>query len=59
MFKIEAFFSNKRDNRNYPLLHFNIRNVKVADGQKHLGLVLGSKLNFNEHIQSKLKKKKK
>ena len=56
MFKIEAFFSNKRDKRNYPLLHFNITNVKVADGQKHLGLVLDSKLNFNEHIQSKITK---
>ena len=53
---IEVCFSNKRDKGNYPPLHFNSTNVQVADSQKHLGLVLGSKLNFNEHIESKISK---
>ena len=49
-------FSNKCDKENYPPLHFNITNVQVADSQKHLGLVLDSKLNFNEHIERKITK---
>ena len=51
---IEVRFSNKRDNGNYHPFHFNSTNVQVADSQKHLGLVLDSKLNFNEHIESKI-----
>ena len=50
---IEVCFSNKRDKGNYSPLHFNSTDVQVADGQKHLGLVLNSKLNVNEHIESK------
>ena len=53
---IEVCFSNKRNIGNYPPLHFNSTNVQVADSQKHLGLVLDSKLNFNEHIESKITK---
>ena len=46
----------KCDKGNYPPLHFNITNVQVVDSQKHLGLVLDSKLNFNELIESKITK---
>ena len=54
---IEVCFSNKRDQGNYPPLHFNSTNVHVAESQKHLGLVLlDSKLNFNEHIENKIDK---
>ena len=49
-------FPNKRYKGNYPPLHFNRTNVQVADSQKHLGFVLVSKLNFNEHIESKITK---
>ena len=28
-------------------------NVQLATSQKHLGLVLDSKLDFNEHIENK------
>ena len=49
---IEVCFSNKRDKGNYPPLHFNSTNVQVADSQKHLGLILDFKLNFNEHTVS-------
>ena len=53
---IELSFSNKLDKGNYPPLHFHSTNVQVADSQKHLGLVFDSKLNFNEHIESKISK---
>ena len=54
---IEVCISNKRDKGNLnPLFDFNSTNVQVADSQKQLGLVLDSKLNFNEHIDSKITK---
>ena len=53
---IEVHFSNKRDKENYPPLHFNSTDVQIADRQKHLGLILDSKLNFNEHIERKFTK---
>ena len=52
----ELRFSNKRDKENYPPLQFNSTNVKIADSQKDLGLILDSKLNFNEDIESKITK---
>ena len=51
---IEVCFSNNHDKGNYPPLHFNSTDVQVADSQKHLGLVLNSQLNFNEHIECNL-----
>ena len=45
---------NKNDKGNFAPFHFNSTNVQVADNQKHLGLVLDSKLDFNEHIESKI-----
>ena len=53
---IEVCFSNKGDKENYPPLHFNSINVQAADSQEHLDLVLDSKSNFNEHIESKITK---
>ena len=53
---IKVRFSNKRDKENYPLLQFNNTDVLIADSQKHLGLILDSKFNFNEHIESKISK---
>ena len=52
----EVCFSNKRDKGNYPLLHFNSTDFQLADSQKHLGLILDSNLNFNEHVDSKITK---
>ena len=49
---IDVYFSNKRDKENYLPLQFNSTDVQRADGQKHLGLILEYKLNFNEHIES-------
>ena len=49
---IELCFSNKRDKENYLPLMFDSTNVN----QKHLHLILDSKLNFNEHIEGKISK---
>ena len=51
---IEVCFSNKRDKENYQPLQFNSSDVQIADSHKHLGLILDSKLNFNEHTESKI-----
>ena len=53
---IEVCFSNKRDKENYPPLQFNNTNVQMADSQKHLDLILDSKLKFKEHIENKITK---
>ena len=53
---IKVRFSNKRDKENYPSLQFNSTDVQIADIQKHLGLILDPKLNFNEHIENKFTK---
>ena len=51
----EKCFSNKCD-KCYQHLQFNSTDVQIADSQKHLGLILDSKLTFNEHIESKITK---
>ena len=53
---IEICFSHKRDNEHYPTLVFNDTKVQLANSQKHLGLILDSKLDFNEHIDNKINK---
>ena len=37
-------------------MQFNGTDVQIADSQKYLGLILDSKLNFNEHVESKITK---
>ena len=53
---IEVCFSHKRDKVVYPPLKFNNNDVQSANSQKHLGLVLDSKLDFNEHVNNKINK---
>ena len=53
---IEVCFSYKRDKVAYPPLKFNNNDVQSANSQKYLGLVLDSKLNFNEHVNNKINK---
>ena len=50
------FFFHKRDNENYPSLVYNDNKVQLANCQKYLGLILDSKLDFNEHIDNKINK---
>ena len=51
---IEVCFSQKLDKVVYPPLKFNNSDVQSANSQKHLGLVLDSKLDFNEHVNNKI-----
>ena len=49
---IEVCFSQKYKKVNYSSLFFNDDKVQSVPSQKHLGLILDSKLDFNEHIKS-------
>ena len=42
--------SVEKNNVHYPPITFNKLPVKRVQSDKHLGLTLDSKLNFNEHI---------
>ena len=54
---VEILFSKKQhEKENYPPLNFNRDNVQAAISQKHLSLVLDSKLNFIEHISNNINK---
>ena len=53
---IEVCFSHKRDKVVYPPLKFNNNDAQSANSQKHLGLVLDSKVDFNEHVNNKINK---
>ena len=53
---MEICFSKNRDNGNYPSLIFNDTKVELATSQKHLGLILDSRLDFNEHIDNTINK---
>ena len=53
---LEGHFSQKRDRENYPSLTFNSDKVQSVPCQNHLGLILDSKLDFNEHINNKISK---
>ena len=53
---LEILFSKNHEKDNYPPLNFNDDNVQITISQKHLGLVLDSKLDFNEHISNKINK---
>lgn len=50
---IEICFSHNQENENYPSLVFNDTKVLLTISQKHLGLILNFKLDFNEHIDKK------
>ena len=54
----EVIFSRKSNSNSfsYPPVKFNENNNTKCSYQKHLGIVLDSKLNFNTHIDQKIKK---
>ena len=45
----EVIFSRKLSKPVYPSLIFNNSQVSQTESQKHLGLILNNKLNFNEY----------
>ena len=51
---IEVSFSNRQEKKNYLPSIFNSKNVQSPASQKHLGLILDSKLDFNDHIGSRI-----
>ena len=52
----EVIFSRKLKNTSHPLLVFNNANVSSCKSQKHLGILLDSKLTFEEHYITILNK---
>ena len=52
----EVIFSRKLKTVPYPSITFNNNLLSLCPAQKHLGLVLDSKLTFNEHINHILSK---
>ena len=55
----ELLFSCKKNSRNHPPLFFNGTVLPIVNEQKHLGLVLESKLSFERHLNEKIIKQKK
>ena len=52
----EVIFSRKSKVHPHPPLTFNNNDVKLCPHQKHLGIILNSKLDFNIHVDNKIKK---
>ena len=50
----ELLFSCKKNSSNHPSLFFNGTVVPNVSEQKHLGLVLDSKLSFERHLNEKM-----
>ena len=52
----EVIFSRKLQNTNQPSLIFNHNTVSLTESQKHLGIVLNSRLDFKENLEIIFKK---
>ena len=52
----EVIFSKKSNSISYPAVKFNNNDITKCSDQKHLGIVLDSKLNFESHVNQKIKK---
>ena len=52
----EVCFSHKHGNIPHKPLTFNNNKIQSAPAQKYLGLILDSKLDFNQHIDDKINK---
>ena len=52
----KLYFSKKAGNKKLLDLNFNKSNVASSPSVKQLGMLLDSRLNFNEHVQSKTNK---
>ena len=55
----EVFFSCKKSSPNHPQLIFNGIAVAKVNYQKHLGLIIDSRLSFEKHLNEKIIKVKK
>ena len=52
----EIIFSRQLNKPNHPSLNFNNTVVIQSTTHKHLGMILDTKLDFQEHLKDKLKK---
>ena len=52
----EVIFSRKLNKPNHPSLNFNNTVVIQSTNHKHLGMILDTKLDFQEHLKDKLRK---
>ena len=48
----EMIFSRKINKTDHPLLYFNQDLVKSSSTHKHLGMILGIRLDFNLHLKN-------
>ena len=48
----EVIFSRKHQRISHPSIYFNNNPIKLVSSQKHLGMILETKLNFQEHIKN-------
>ena len=48
----EVIFSRKINKIDHPPLYFNENLVKSSLTQKHLGMILGTKLDFSLHLKN-------
>ena len=55
----KTIFSRKNIKTDHPFVYFNEAPVAHTTCQKHLGIHLDEKLNFNQHINEKITKAKK
>ena len=51
---IQVIFSQKRTKLVHPPIFLNKSEVKINQEQKHLGMILDSRLNFNSHVREKI-----
>ena len=52
----EVIFSRKNTKNDHPIVYFNEVPVAHTTCQKHLGMHLDKKLNFNHHVKEKVAK---
>ena len=52
----EVIFSRKIQKTCHPSIFFNHKSVKQVPSQEHLGMILDTKLNFQEHLKNILNK---
>ena len=53
---VEVYFSCRLTPANAPEISFNNTNIPTSEHQKHLGLILDSKLSFDRHLDEKIGK---
>ena len=52
----EVISSRKHQKISHPSIYFNNNPIESVSSQKHLGMILDTKLNFQEHIKNILTK---